>query len=330
MEAFIIGIILVSICFLIFGLICLKDAQRLKNINKQELEQYNKQLNELNTSIHSLDNQKSAIQAELQYIKAEIAEEEKIKAKNLTLIEQQKEQVDTLFKKEQKSLDDKVKLYERTVSMACENYAEVLEESYLSAESAYYEDINKIKQEKEFALNELKKVKQTLSAVNEAQIREKEREQKQDFYSLSLEQKDKYEINVIRSIEGQLSDPRPLRMVIWSNYYLKKSNDLSARVLGTNVVTGIYKITNKKTNQCYVGQALDIKTRWRDHMKCGLGIDAPAGNKLYKAMFEDGLESFTFELLEKCPKEQLNEKERFYIDLYDCYNFGYNSNKGIK
>jgi group I intron endonuclease len=61
-----------------------------------------------------------------------------------------------------------------------------------------------------------------------------------------------------------------------------------------------------------------------------LGIDTPAGNKLYKAMMEDGLENFSFEVLEECNREELNEKERYYINLYQSDKFGYNSTSGNK
>jgi hypothetical protein len=47
-------------------------------------------------------------------------------------------------------------------------------------------------------------------------------------------------------------------------------------------------------------------------------------------MQTDGLTNFTFELLEKCPKTELNEKEKFYINLYQSYDFGYNSTGGNK
>jgi hypothetical protein len=60
-----------------------------------------------------------------------------------------------------------------------------------------------------------------------------------------------------------------------------------------------------------------------------LGIDAPAGNKLYDAMQKDGVWNFSFELLEECPRASLNEKEKEYIEIYDSYNLGYNSNRGI-
>ena len=90
------------------------------------------------------------------------------------------------------------------------------------------------------------------------------------------------------------------------------------------------KITNIETDECYVGQAVDICSRWSEHAKCGLGIDTPAGNKLYQAMQQYNLWNFSWEILEKCPKEQLNQKERFYIELYQSCDLGYNSNKGIK
>lgn len=46
-------------------------------------------------------------------------------------------------------------------------------------------------------------------------------------------------------------------------------------------------------------------------------------------MLEEGVENFTFEILEKCSPSELNEREKFYIDLYRTYDFGLNGNKGI-
>lgn len=98
----------------------------------------------------------------------------------------------------------------------------------------------------------------------------------------------------------------------------------------TEIKTGIYKITNLLTGDCYIGQAIDINKRWKEHCKCGLGIDTPLGNKLYKAMMDYGLQNFAFEILEECPKQQLNEKEKFFIELYQAKDFGYNATGGNK
>ena len=119
-------------------------------------------------------------------------------------------------------------------------------------------------------------------------------------------------------------------MLIWSTYYQKPMTALCNRVLGTKTVTGIYKITNQINDMCYVGQSTDISRRWKDHAKCGLGIDSAAGNKLYQAMQEYGLHNFSFELLEECSREDLNEKEKSFIEIYNSKNFGYNITKGNK
>ena len=119
-------------------------------------------------------------------------------------------------------------------------------------------------------------------------------------------------------------------MLIWQTWFQKPLKALSANVVGATDAMGIYKITNIKTKECYIGQAIHIKDRWVEHVKCGLGIDTPAGNKLYKAIQEFGLWNFSFEVLEECPREQLNEKEKYYIDLYSSYDYGYNSTRGNK
>ena len=119
-------------------------------------------------------------------------------------------------------------------------------------------------------------------------------------------------------------------MLIWKTFFQKPMNTLCSNVIGTETKSGIYKITNQKTEECYIGQAVDLASRWKDHAKCGLGIDTPTGNKLYKAMQEFGIWNFSWEVLEECPSRELNEKERYYIDLYQAKDYGYNSQAGNK
>jgi hypothetical protein len=65
----------------------------------------------------------------------------------------------------------------------------------------------------------------------------------------------------------------------------------------------------------------------KQHVKCGLGIDTP-NNKLYTAMMQDGVENFTFELLEKCDRVSLNDREAYWIEFYHSQDHGYNMTKG--
>jgi hypothetical protein len=94
-------------------------------------------------------------------------------------------------------------------------------------------------------------------------------------------------------------------------------------------VIGIYKITNKINGKCYIGQSDNIKRRWKEHKKDafwtnGNGYDYP----LYRAMRKYGIENFTFEIIEECAIDALNELEIFYISKYGSYENGYNQTLG--
>lgn len=125
--------------------------------------------------------------------------------------------------------------------------------------------------------------------------------------------------------------PAVIGKVIWSSFIQKKINPFISKIIGPKVVTGIYKITNQNTQECYIGQSLDIAKRWTDHMKCGVGAKEVSNtNKLYAAMRIDGIENFSFELLLECSKEDLDRQEKYFIQLYQSNVLGYNSTLGNK
>ena len=188
---------------------------------------------------------------------------------------------------------------------------------------------SKYKKEKDKIEEDLEQLKATRAAIIQANIKEKEIEENSIFYCLTISEIDKADIKMLENIKPQLNKPRVLSMLIWSTFFQKPMTTLCNNIIGTSTVTGIYKITNQVTKECYIGQSVDISKRWKDHAKCGLGIDTPAGNKLYKAMQTYGIWNFSWEVLEQCSKDLLDEKEKYYIDLYNSYNFGYNSNTGI-
>lgn len=220
-------------------------------------------------------------------------------------------------------------------------YFEVLESNYLLKEKEFDDNVNHLNktflQEKErldeiFKQEkaELDKIKATRAAAIEASLREEEIKNKRSFYCLQLNPRTINDIDILEKTKLQLTNPRVLSMLIWSTYFQKDMTALCNRILGTDTVTGIYKITNQENGKCYIGQSVDVSKRWKDHAKCGLGIDAPLGNQLYNDMQTYGIWKFSWELLEQCPREQLNEKERYYINLYQSQDFGYNSTKGNK
>lgn len=91
---------------------------------------------------------------------------------------------------------------------------------------------------------------------------------------------------------------------------------------------GIYKITNQLNNKTYIGQSCDIERRWREHRN-SLYSSHCYDYPLYRALRKYGLENFSFEILEKCSLEELNDKERDYIDKYNSIlPNGYNQTLG--
>ena len=251
-----------------------------------------------------------------------------------------KEQIN-IYTENLRQIDETISNSKQRSQEAFESYCDILDSAYRNTEKEYSELEDSLKeayaiaQEKLLAetseiQKELDKIKATRTAAIEAQIREKKIKEQQSFYCLKISDADIADIQKLENIKKTLNKPRVLSMLIWQTWFQKPLKALAANILGTSTVTGIYKITNIITGECYIGQAADVASRWSEHAKCGLGIDTPAGNKLYKAMQEYGLQSFSWELLEKCDRAELNEKERYYIGLYDSVNYGYNILKGNK
>ena len=268
-----------------------------------------------------------------------------IKTNKKVEINKEIEEINKGLEEEKQRKEKEIQMYEQTVGHMKENmsnamsvYSDQLDLLYnekekeydirvARLEEAYDQSQQEILEQIEYNKKELDKIASTRAAAINAQLKEQEIQENKDFYTLSISDTEKREIKIIKSIEDMLRDSRPLRMLIWSTYYLKKANTLCSNVLGPNKKTGIYKITSLIDGRCYIGQAVDIKERFRDHMKAGLGIDA-SQNKFYEIMQQQGLENFTFELLEECSKDELNEKEKFYIELYKSYDYGLNSTRG--
>ena len=162
-----------------------------------------------------------------------------------------------------------------------------------------------------------------VAAAVAANKRAAEMASEQDFYRLMLSDEDLSEIGRLREVVPYLRDSEPLNKVIWKVYYEKPYTDLIGRVVGTGTHTGIYKITNITNNMCYVGQAANIAERWRQHIKRGIGAETPTRNKLYPAMASFGVENFTFEIIEECNRELLNDREDYWQDYFHAKDFGY-------
>jgi len=184
---------------------------------------------------------------------------------------------------------------------------------------------NKIQEQE----NELKSLQETRTAAIAAARKEKEIQENKDDYCLILPIEETNDINILRGVIKKITKPRAILMAIWQAYYQPIAKKKFPKILGKADVCGIYKITNQQTGECYIGQAKDCRKRWYEHCRFGIGIDSPQGSQLYSAMLEYGLDSFSFELLLECSPEELNEKEKYFIKLYNSNIVGYNISKGV-
>lgn len=201
-----------------------------------------------------------------------------------------------------------------------ENLDDYLDQQ-MSLESQYQKDKLKLQSE----INNLSALRASLI---EAQIREQKLKDEQDFYRIHLSIDAQEDIDKLLRFAKECHSQQPLRKLIWSEYFLKPFGEMAGRILGKDKISGIYKITNVKDGKIYIGQSTDIKTRWSNHIKAALKIDSIAHSRVHDAMGEEGIWNFTFELLEQCPKEKLNEREKYYIEFYQSNTYGYNKTAG--
>lgn len=268
----------------------------------------------------------------------------RIKIEEINRSEEQKylEKIDKL-KLEYQTLEDNFKKEEASFSNNLNSQKELLYQNF-------YEQKNQLEQEfivwqtqRELILKEKEQEKENAEkALNEKILAfqkdrdliiqiQKEQEQKEkesSFFKLNFSENQLKDIKKILLMTQELLNPQILYKLIWSEYYQKPLKELSLRVLGEKSVSGIYKITNTINGKIYIGRSTNVQDRWVQHIKSALEIGTIAKTQLYKEMKDYGIENFSFELLEKCDKSQLNEKEKYYIALFKTNEWGLNENSG--
>ncbi len=94
------------------------------------------------------------------------------------------------------------------------------------------------------------------------------------------------------------------------------------------MVKGIYKITNNRTGEVYIGQAKDLKRRENTHFR---QLAQGKHHNLGLQEDHDRGDSFSFEILEELPDATLADlynKESHYIKKFNSFREGYNQTPG--
>lgn len=309
--------------FVIGGAILICIIYGIYKIRKQQLNGRQQGLNNYDTQIKILQSQIKDYEKTIQNYDSQI---EKIKEQadfalnnlgelNQKIVEKQneiKDQDNNLW--QLKSNKDKLELeYEQKFSF--------LQSEYQLSEQEYDRRINDLQ-------SEVDKLSNTLAAAAEANLREQEKKNNLSFYRINLSDTDLEDIEQLNLLKKNFHHPEVISKLIWTQYIQKRVGQMCARVFNVASVCGVYKITNINTQQYYIGQSVNVVERMKEHVKHGLGIDYNGNNKLYCAMQEQGVWNFTFELMEKCQRAQLDEVEAKWIELYQADTLGYNSTQG--
>ena len=153
-------------------------------------------------------------------------------------------------------------------------------------------------------------------------------EQRQKIHQLALTREDANDLRLLtEEILPRIRRQDIIRKLIWVEYIQQPTGDLVNSIFPPNQ-PGIYKITNIKNKKSYIGRSVNTRSRIVEHIKSSLGLGSIADQAIHHAMREEGLENFMFELLEDCEKEQLAEREKYYIKLFQSQEHGYNKNVG--
>ena len=182
-------------------------------------------------------------------------------------------------------------------------------DEYWELKDTYEQSINLIKEQ----LNEYQAKR---AAINDAILRERELEEKEDFYRISIKENDTKDIEVLRSIEPRLTNREVLNKLIYEVFIKRPLMEMEKRVLQGRKIGGIYKITYIKTGESYIGRSVDIGNRWKEHCLSSLNIGTIAHSTFHNVLADKGLQNFTWEVLEEVDKDKQSSREKYWIDFY--------------
>lgn len=111
----------------------------------------------------------------------------------------------------------------------------------------------------------------------------------------------------------------------WKKIWMPQLQDLGSTI---DKVRGIYRLVLKDTKSwvvgidshdapilaSYIGQAVDIKDRWYQHVKKMIGVTSKGNERLYNYRPED----FDWCIVQQGSNLDLNESEKYWIDYYCC------------
>lgn len=260
--------------------------------------------------------------AELINIKKEIEDKKEF---NSSLQKIREEELGRVMEEKRKNAEDRLAL---EIEEWARSAQEAASYEFHSDEAKLKEILANYELEKYRIENEINEYKEKRDAINQDILRARALEEQQDFYRIILDENAKHDVELLKSIKSQLFKTDLLDKLIYDIYISRPTKEMAKRVLEGKNPSGIYKVTNIKTNEVYIGKSTKIADRFQGHVKSAYGLEGVAESQFQRALKKYGVDNFTWELLEEVPKENLTEKEKNYIIFYGTKEYGYNQREG--
>ena len=284
-----------------------KHKQKLENLAKRDIEQLLKTRDDVEADLKKKIEYLHSVQDAYGKLNAQIEEQQKIIA---------------AYESDQKARIDQMMIgyAEEQKKKSLADHEELMK--ILGAQAA------QMSEQIQTLSNEIETYSAKQAAINEAILRQRAIDEQQDFYRVCLAPEAANDVEVLNTARKNLKKPEIIDKIIYDNYVSKPVLEMVKRVLQNSTCSGIYKITCLKTGEIYIGKSTDIKNRWQQHCKTVFNCGTIASSLLHTKMKQHGIENFTFELVEQVPKDQLSEREKFYISFYQSKEVGLNERQG--
>ena len=301
-------IVIIIALAVILGLSCY--CKHLYGQARERIE-YNEQQASRN---QQLQVQAKEYQAQIDNLKLEIADKEKI--------------FNTLQNSLKSAVANQQEIIEKEIDMKYKKYTRQAEQVYADVFQDLYDYSDELRKQIENEKKVLKSLEDKQAAFIEEQQRKIAMLEQQDYYRLNLSSTDEADIQLLRDIQLHFTRKEAIDKIIWDVYYKPAYDILMSHLFNKKTdVCGIYKITCLSTDKAYIGQSVDIKERFRAHIKSSLSYGNTT-NKLYQEMKKYKPSNFLFEVLEEVPRTSLNERETYWINFYKTKDYGLNKTVG--
>lgn len=334
---YLIGTLLIIIGFLVYKLF------KKQKIDKIELEFYQKELNNHKAELRELETIISAENGKLKEVRMVREHIEKVSRELEEKITQAENRYDTLINVRMKEID---KVAEETGNQRMNE----LEKTFDEAKAKYNLQLVAYEQEQKQRMmdihascietnqrnldetqrikEETDKLRTTYESLLEPIRQYLKEKQEKLFYTIQLPDEYKDDIDfLLTTVAAKVQHPDIISKLVWAEY-VKPNLDNTFKRIEIKSDSGIYKLTSLENGMTYIGKSTDVKKRIADHFKSSIGIKSIADQAVHHAILKEGFWNWTIEVIQYCDKDELNEKEKYYIEFFKAQEYGYNKTGG--